>query len=146
MANSVFDRETLLDLLVNVIPLGILLFFTVLFIVDDPFSGPSVYTWLQFAIVLVTFVLLAILTYFSGRAIASDEHARGGPPDLPPGGVAVGTGATEESADDEGDAAEADAETEAEEADSETDAEDADADEAADAAESDTDDESADDE
>ena len=91
MASTVFDRETLLDLLVNVIPLGILLFFIVLFWVDNPFGGNPIYTYLQFAIVIVTFGSLLVLTYFSGRAVAEDEERREGTiwAELPPGGVPV---------------------------------------------------------
>lgn len=74
MSARVFDRETLLDLLVNVVPLVILLFFIGLFLVSDPFGyETSIYTYLQIAIVGVTFLALAYLTYVSGKAIATDE-------------------------------------------------------------------------
>lgn len=96
MAPSVFDRETLLDLLVNVIPLGILIFFIALFVFDNPFGGNPIYTYLQFGIVVVTFGLLLVLTYFSARAVATDEQRTEGTiwEELPPGGVP--TGAEEE--------------------------------------------------
>lgn len=89
MASNVFDRETMLDLLVNVIPLGILIFFIALFVVDNSFGGNPIYTYLQFGIVVVTFGLLLVLTYFSGRAIATDEERTEGTiwGELPPGGV-----------------------------------------------------------
>jgi len=92
MTSSVFDRETMLDLLVNVIPLGILLFFIGLFVVANPFGGNPVYTYLQFAIVGLTFVLLVILTFFSARAVATDERRIEGTiwEELPPGGVPSG--------------------------------------------------------
>jgi hypothetical protein len=74
MSTRVFDRETLLDLLVNVVPLVILLFFIGLFLVYDPFGyETSIYTYLQIGIVGVTFLALAYLTYASGKAIATDE-------------------------------------------------------------------------
>lgn len=77
MSTRVFDRETMLDLLVNVVPLAILLFFIGLFLMWNPFGyETSIYTYLQFGIVGVTFVALAYLTYVSGRAIASDEKER----------------------------------------------------------------------
>lgn len=69
-----FDEETLLDLIVNAIPLAILLFFVVLFAVLNPFGTDPVTTALQFSIVLVTFGALAILTYYSGKAIQESEE------------------------------------------------------------------------
>jgi hypothetical protein len=68
-----FDRETMLDLTVNVIPLGIMLFFIVAFVVDNPFGSGLLIRTLQFGIVVVTFVLLAILTYYAGKAISEAE-------------------------------------------------------------------------
>jgi hypothetical protein len=38
MSDTTFDRETLLDLSVNVVPLAIILFFAALIVVFDPFS------------------------------------------------------------------------------------------------------------
>lgn len=68
-----FDRETLLDLTVNAIPLGILLFFVVVFAVYNPWGVAPVATALQFAIVGVTFFALAVLTYYAGKAISEAE-------------------------------------------------------------------------
>lgn len=70
---EIFDRETLLDLTVNVIPLGIMLFFVVAFIVVDPFGGDFYGRVLQMGLIVFPFVALAILTYVSGKAIAGDE-------------------------------------------------------------------------
>jgi hypothetical protein len=148
MESTVFDRETMLDLLVNVIPLAILLFFIGLFVVANPFGGNPVYTYLQFAIVVLTFVLLVILTFFSARAVASDEHRIEGTvwEKLPPGAVPTGGEDAgerlpdEESAepegelpedDDEGDEDEEEAGAE-DEADGDVDADDADEAEATD--------------
>lgn len=67
------SRETLLDLTVNVIPLVILGFFTLLFIVVNPWG------WDPFVVVLTHFltvfplVLLALLSYLSGLAVQRDE-------------------------------------------------------------------------
>lgn len=79
MSSRTFDRETLLDLTVNVIPLGILVVFTVLFLVYSPsvFAWDSVFSTIQFAIIGTTFVLLAILTYYAGKAIAGAEKELG---------------------------------------------------------------------
>ncbi len=133
MASTVFDRETLLDLLVNVIPLVILAFFIALFVLDNPFGGNPIYTYLQFGIVVVTFGLLLVLTYFSGRAIATDEERTEGTiwGELPPGGVPTETEAAEEglpSADEEADPS-ADAASSEDEADATDDPDDSDPDE-----------------
>jgi uncharacterized membrane protein len=69
-----FDRETMLDLTVNVIPLGILFFFIVAFAVANPFGWDNLISGLQFAIVIVTFVLLVILTYYAGKAVQEAEE------------------------------------------------------------------------
>ena len=70
----IFDRDTMLDLTVNVIPLGIILFFVVAFVLVDPFGGLDFYgRVLQMGLLVFPFVALAILTYVSGKAIAGDE-------------------------------------------------------------------------
>lgn len=76
MSEKVFDRETLLDLTVNVIPLGIMLFFIGAFTLANPFGWDATYSTLQFAIVGSMIVLLALLTYYSGKLISKDEMAR----------------------------------------------------------------------
>ncbi|MFD1512281.1 DUF6684 family protein [Halomarina rubra] len=73
MAPDVFDRETLLDLSVNVIPLFIILFFVGVFAVLPQFGYSLVPTLIQMALLIVPFVGLAILTYYSGKAIATSE-------------------------------------------------------------------------
>ncbi|WP_435195315.1 DUF6684 family protein [Natronomonas sp. EA1] len=73
MSSSTFDRETLLDLVVNAIPLGIILFFMLVFVVLNPFGSAPVQTALQFTIMLVMFVALGILSYYSARAISNAE-------------------------------------------------------------------------
>lgn len=75
MAAKVFDRETLLDLVVNVIPLAILGFFMVAFVVVNPFGFDAVFSSIQLAIVGVMFVGLAVLTYYAGKAISTAEKA-----------------------------------------------------------------------
>lgn len=73
MKVSTFDRETLLDLTVNFIPLGMILFFIAMFAVYNPFGWSPVISILQFGIKIVTFGSLAVLTYFAGKAISSAE-------------------------------------------------------------------------
>jgi len=79
MTERIFDRDTLLDLTVNVIPLAMLGFFLVAFLVyaPGPFAFDSVLSTVQLSIVFTTFVLLAVLTYYAGKAIAGAEKEHG---------------------------------------------------------------------
>lgn len=78
MSSSVFDKDTLLDLTVNIVPLGILAFFMAVFLITNPWeTGNTLERVLQFVLVGWMFVGLAVLTYFSAKAIESgdgDEH------------------------------------------------------------------------
>jgi flagellar biosynthesis/type III secretory pathway M-ring protein FliF/YscJ len=74
MEKELFDRETVLDLTVNFIPLGILLVFVVLYLVFNPFGFGSVISSIQFAIIGAMFVALAALTYYSGAAVSRAEN------------------------------------------------------------------------
>ena len=69
-----FDRETLLDLVVNAIPLAIILFFVVGFAVVRPFGGDRLGGILMYVLLLAPFVALAVLTYISGKVILADER------------------------------------------------------------------------
>lgn len=73
MAAKIFDKETILDLTVNIIPLGIIAFFVVLFAVFDPFGFDFLASSIMYGLLIVPFIALAILTYISGKAIAGDE-------------------------------------------------------------------------
>jgi hypothetical protein len=73
MATRIFDRDTLLDLTVNFIPLFIILFFVVGFVLVNPFGFDPMASGLQMALLVAPFVFLALLTYLSGKAIAGDE-------------------------------------------------------------------------
>lgn len=73
MATRIFDRETILDLTVNIVPLFIILFFVVGFAVVNPFGFDPMASGIQFALLVAPFVLLAVLTYISGKAIAGAE-------------------------------------------------------------------------
>lgn len=75
MANKIFDRDTLLDLTVNVVPLFIIAFFVVGFAVYPAFGTEFLPTAVQFGLLVVPFVFLAILTYLSGKAIAGAEKS-----------------------------------------------------------------------
>ncbi|SDZ85785.1 hypothetical protein SAMN04488065_0822 [Haloplanus vescus] len=86
MATKVFDRDTLLDLTVNFVPLFILLFFIVGYAVYDPFGIDSMARNLQYVLLTAPFVLLSILTYLSGKAISTAEKSD---PVYMPGGATV---------------------------------------------------------
>jgi len=70
---SHIDRETILDVLVNVIPVGILLLFFLYTLLYNPwgYDGPNVV--IQHFLTLFPLVLLFILTYVSARVISRDE-------------------------------------------------------------------------
>jgi hypothetical protein len=70
MALRTFDRETLLDALVNIIPLAIIGFFALLFVVQSPWGlDTSLATLLQFGMLAVWAVLLAVVTYLTAERI-----------------------------------------------------------------------------
>jgi hypothetical protein len=74
MSSTIFDKDTLLDLTVNIVPLAILAFFLVAFVVMNPWgAGFGFERVLQFAIVGLTFVALAILTYVAAVRIEGEE-------------------------------------------------------------------------
>lgn len=75
MSERTFDRETLLDLTVNVIPLGIILFFAVLYLIVRPWGQNLFLTAVSMGLLVVPFLMLTLVTYFSGQAIAGAEQA-----------------------------------------------------------------------
>ena len=74
MSERTFDRETLLDLSVNVIPLGILVFFVAVYAVVGSFPDDPVVLVIQMSIILLTAGGLTVLTYYSGKAISGAEE------------------------------------------------------------------------
>jgi len=76
METEIFDRETILDLVVNFIPLGIILFFIAFFIVVTPWGFEGRTSGVMLGLLIVPFVGLAILTYLSAKAIAGDEKTK----------------------------------------------------------------------
>ncbi|WP_458187328.1 DUF6684 family protein [Haladaptatus sp. NG-WS-4] len=73
MAERVFDRETLLDLTVNIIPLGIMAFFLVLSLVLSPWTGSFLIDVIGWGLIVVPFVLLALLTYVAAIKIEGTD-------------------------------------------------------------------------
>ena len=74
MALFGFEKDTLLDLTVNIIPLGILFFFIVAFAVFPAFGTDPVFSGLQFALIISMFLLLTVLTYYAGKAVENAEN------------------------------------------------------------------------
>lgn len=74
MNTSVFDKDTLLDITVNVVPLGILAFFFVVFVVVNPWGMDDVLTSVvSLGLVAFTFLSLAVVTYFAAVRIETGE-------------------------------------------------------------------------
>jgi len=76
MAERVFTKDTMLDLVVNMIPLGIMAFFIGLFVLWGPYSWDPLYSTLMLGIIGGAFLLLTILTYVSAVAIEGDANER----------------------------------------------------------------------
>ena len=76
MAERVFTKDTMLDLVVNMIPLGILAFFIGLFVLWGPYSWDPLYSTLMLGIIAVAGILLTVLTYVSAVAIEGDANER----------------------------------------------------------------------
>jgi len=69
-----FERETLLDLTVNVIPIGILVFFLLLMLIADPWGRDPFAVAVSVGLMLIPIVSLGILTYVAGRVVQRDER------------------------------------------------------------------------
>lgn len=76
MSFTIFDKDLLLDLTVNIVPLAILAFFMLAFVFVNPWgTGLSTIPILQLVLVGWVFVGLAILTYISAKRIDGGEQA-----------------------------------------------------------------------
>ncbi|MEE6211377.1 DUF6684 family protein [Salarchaeum sp. III] len=70
MTNKVFDKDVLLDLTVNIIPLAIIAFFAALFAVFNPWANEGLFGMvLQYALLVLPFIALAVLTYAAAKRI-----------------------------------------------------------------------------
>ncbi|NHN60826.1 MULTISPECIES: DUF6684 family protein [Halorussus] len=70
MAHPVFNRETLLDISVNIIPLFILAFFILMFLLASPWPSSSLFiSVIVLGLHVIPLVLLAILTYVAATYI-----------------------------------------------------------------------------
>ncbi|MFB6077405.1 MAG: DUF6684 family protein [Halarchaeum sp.] len=78
--SSVFDPDVLLDIAVNIVPLLVIVLFTVLFVVFNPWAGESLLgRALQFFLLLFPLLCLAVLTYVAARQIEVLEDVDVGP-------------------------------------------------------------------
>ncbi|SIR83992.1 hypothetical protein SAMN05421858_4086 [Haladaptatus litoreus] len=68
-SDVVFDRETLLDISVNIVPMVILLFFIVLFVVWTPWSGEPLISAMSHLLTIIPFVLLGLLTWIAAHYV-----------------------------------------------------------------------------
>lgn len=69
MATPVFDKETWLDISVNIIPLFIIGFFVVLFVAVSPWGFDGLTSAIAFALLVVPFAALAYLTYIAAKKL-----------------------------------------------------------------------------
>ena len=76
MSEHLLDRETLLDVTVNIIPLVIIAFFFVLYIVFSQFAWEPLITVVSLGLLVVPFALLALVTYLAGWAIEQGERGQ----------------------------------------------------------------------
>ncbi|WP_458187289.1 DUF6684 family protein [Haladaptatus sp. NG-WS-4] len=67
MPHPVWNRETLLDLTVNVVPLVILAFFFFLFLFFSPWAPNTFIETISLGLILVPFVLLGLLTWVAAH-------------------------------------------------------------------------------
>lgn len=73
-STPIFDRETWLDISVNVVPLGIIAFFLALFALASPWAIEGLTSAIGFALLVVPFLGLAYLTYFAADLMESAEE------------------------------------------------------------------------
>lgn len=63
MSERVFDRETLLDATVNFIPMGMIVFFTAMFLLMNPWEDSLIITVTAYMQLVIPFVSMAVITY-----------------------------------------------------------------------------------
>ncbi|GAA0235443.1 DUF6684 family protein [Haladaptatus pallidirubidus] len=68
-SDPIFDRETLLDISVNLVPMFILLFFIVLFAVWTPWEGQPLIFAMSHLLTIIPFVLLGLLTWIAAHYV-----------------------------------------------------------------------------
>jgi len=73
MATPLFERETWLDISVNIIPLLIIGFFIALFTVATPWEIEGLTSVIGYGLLIVPFLILACLTYISASLVEDAE-------------------------------------------------------------------------
>lgn len=68
-----FERDAILDITVNIIPLSVIVFFALVFAFFPVFGTDPVMIALQFSLLLAPFTFLAIITYYSAKAIENSK-------------------------------------------------------------------------
>ncbi len=69
MAESVFSKETILNLMVNIIPLAIIVCFFIPFIGNNRWGNGGLVGMLNIALLVLPFIGLAALTYIAAKKI-----------------------------------------------------------------------------
>ncbi|GGN19384.1 DUF6684 family protein [Halarchaeum nitratireducens] len=78
--SSVFEKEVLLDIAVNIIPLAVIVVFAAVFLVVNPWANDTTFSRvLQYALLVLPFIGLSILTYAAARRIEVEEDIEVGP-------------------------------------------------------------------
>lgn len=81
--HDLLDRETLLDVLVNVVPLVILAGFVLMFFAVGSYPSDPLVVVVQVSLIVVPALVLIVLTYYAVRAVTRAERAGGS--ETPPG-------------------------------------------------------------
>lgn len=74
MGKYLLDRETILDVSVNIIPLVIILVFFVLFVLVDPYAWEPLTVVVSLGLLVVPFGFLALVTYLTGWTIQREKE------------------------------------------------------------------------
>lgn len=72
--HRLLTRETLGDVLVNLVPLGVLAGFVAMFVVSSPYAKDPVYTTIQLSLVAIPAAILLVLTYYALKAVDAAER------------------------------------------------------------------------
>lgn len=98
--HRLLTRETLGDVLVNLVPLGVLAGFVALFVVATPYARDPVYTTVQLSLVAVPALVLLVVTYYALKAVDAAERAAEADASVAPGESERGAEAARAAGDD----------------------------------------------
>jgi hypothetical protein len=80
--DRLLTRETLDDVLVNLVPLGVLATFVAVFLLSAPYPLDPLYVTVHVALIAIPALVLLVFTYYALRAVTEAERGGEG---LPPG-------------------------------------------------------------